>query len=90
MTAFIPRFKGGGMSEPLGEGSEVYSFFEKAQGKAAAKKITKALPLYWGSQPISAAPFYFGAVVFFMFVFGLFVVKGKDKWWIVAVVVVFV
>ncbi len=88
MTAFIPRFKGGGMSEPLGEGSEVYSFFEKAQGKAAAKKITKALPLYWGSQPISAAPFYFGAVVFFMFVFGLFVVKGKDKWWIVAVVVV--
>ena len=88
MTAFIPRFKGGGMSEPLGESSEVYSFFQKAQGKAAAKKVTQALPLYWGSQPISAAPFYFGAVVFFMFVFGLFVVKGKDKWWIVAVVVV--
>jgi hypothetical protein len=88
MTAFIPRFKGGGMSEPLGENSEVYSFFEKNQGKASAKKVTQALPLYWGSQPISAAPFYFGAVVFFLFVFGLFTVKGRDKWWIVAVVAV--
>ena len=88
MTAFIPRFKGGGMSEPLGENSEVYSFFEKNQGKAAAKKVTEALPLYWGSQPISAAPFYYGAVVCFLFVFGLFVVKGKDKWWILAVFVV--
>ncbi|PTN10479.1 membrane protein YfhO [Mangrovibacterium marinum] len=88
MTAFIPRFKGGGMSEPLGEKSEVYSFFEKNQGRAAAKQVTESLPLYWGSQPISAAPFYFGAVVFFLFVFGLFAVKGKDKWWIVAVVAV--
>ncbi|RKD92584.1 YfhO family protein [Mangrovibacterium diazotrophicum] len=88
MTAFIPRFKGGGMSEPLGENSEVYSFFEKNQGKAAAKKVTEALPLYWGSQPISAAPFYYGAVVFFLFVLGLFIVKGKDKWWILAVFIV--
>ncbi|WP_163716146.1 YfhO family protein [Mangrovibacterium lignilyticum] len=88
MTAFIPRFKGGGMSEPLGENSEVYSFFEKNQGKAAAKKVTEALPLYWGSQPISAAPFYYGAVVFFLFVLGLFIVEGKDKWWILAVFVV--
>ena len=88
MTAFIPRFKGGGMSEPLGESSDVYGFFEKAQGKASAKKVVEALPLYWGSQPISAAPFYYGAVVFFLFLFGLFVLKGRDKWWIVAVVVV--
>lgn len=88
VTAFIPRFKGGGMSEPLGESSEVYSFFEQNQGKAAAKKVTEALPLYWGSQPISAAPFYYGAVVFFLFVFGLFVVKGRDRWWIAAVFVV--
>lgn len=88
LTAFIPRFKGGGMSEPLGENSEVYSFFAQNQGKAAAKQVTEALPLYWGSQPISAAPFYYGAVVFFLFVFGLFVLKGREKWWILAVFVV--
>ena len=87
MSSFIPRFKGGGMSEPLDESSEVYKFFEENQGKAAAKNVVAGLPLYWGTQPISSAPFYFGAVLCFLFVFGLFVVKGKDKWWIVAVVV---
>jgi len=89
MTAFIPRFKGGGMSEPLSTNSETYKFFKEAQGEAAAKKYVKGgMPMYWGSQPISGAPFYFGAVLCFLFVLGLFLVKGKDKWWLFAVFVV--
>lgn len=88
MTAFIPRFKGGGMAEPVGENSQVYQFFEKNQGKDAAQRISTGLPLYWGSQPISNAPFYYGAVLCFLFVLGLFIVKGPDKWWIAAVVVI--
>ncbi len=86
MTAFIPRFKGGGMSEPLGTSSETYKFLAEAQGADQAKKtIAGGMPMYWGSQPISGAPFYFGAVLCFLFVFGMFIVKGKDKWWLVAV-----
>ena len=89
MTAFIPRFKGGGMSEPLSTSSETYKLLEKAQGAGPAKKMVEAgQPMYWGSQPISGAPFYFGAVLCFLFVFGMFVVNGKDKWWLVAVFVV--
>ncbi len=89
MTAFIPRFKGGGMSEPLSTSSETYKFLADAQGAQKAKQIAESgMPMYWGSQPISGAPFYFGAVLCFLFVFGLFVVKGKDKWWLVAVFVV--
>jgi len=89
MTAFIPRFKGGGMSEPLTTSSETYKFFTEAQGAQKAKQaIESGMPMYWGSQPISGAPFYFGAVLCFLFVFGLFVVKGKDKWWLLAVFVV--
>jgi len=86
MTAFIPRFKGGGMSEPLTTSSETYKFLAEAQGADKAKKMVESgLPMYWGSQPISGAPFYFGAVLCFLFVFGIFLVKGKDKWWLVAV-----
>lgn len=88
MTAFIPRFKGGSMSEPVGENSETYKLLEKSQGKEQAKQIAQNLPLYWGSQPISGGTFYFGAVLCFLFVLGLFIVKGKEKWWIVAAVVV--
>ena len=88
MTAFIPRFKGGGMAEPLGENSEFYKQLEKTQGKQRAKQIAQQAPLYWGSQPISGAPFYYGAVLCFLFVFGLFMVKGKEKWWIIATVII--
>ena len=88
MTAFIPRFKGGGMMEPLGENSSFYKELEKLQGKKLAEEYSKNAPMYWGSQPISGAPFYFGAVFCFLFVLSLFVVKGKDKWWLVAVVAV--
>ena len=88
MTAFIPRFKGGGMSEPLGTNSETYKFIAESQGAGAAKKMVEGgMPMYWGSQPISGAPFYFGAVLCFLFVLGIFLVKGKDKWWLLAVFV---
>jgi len=88
MTAFIPRFKGGGMSEPLTTSSETYKFLAESQGAGQAKKMVESgFPMYWGSQPISGAPFYFGAVLCFLFVFGLFLVKGKDKWWLLAVFV---
>ena len=88
MTAFIPHFKGGGMDESLGENSSIYKIVQKSQGKSLAKRICAHIPLYWGSQPISVAPFYFGSILCFLFVLGLFIVKGKEKWWIVAVVVV--
>jgi len=88
MTAFIPRFKGGGMSEPLGENSETYKLLENSQGKEQAKRISQSLPLYWGSQPIAGGTFYYGAVLCFLFVLGLFVLKGKEKWWLVSVVIV--
>lgn len=88
MTAFIPRFKGGGMTEPLGEDSNFYQEIKKVANARQAEQMAQNAPLYWGSQPISGAPFYFGAVLCFLFVFGLFITKGKDKWWIVATVVV--
>lgn len=87
-TAFIPRLKGGSMREPLGEDSNVYDLLARSQGKQNALRIANSLPLYWGSQPISGGPMYFGAVLCFLFVLGLFLVKGKDKWWIIATVVV--
>ncbi|MCF8450254.1 MAG: YfhO family protein [Taibaiella sp.] len=42
------------------------------------------LPLYWGPQPFLSGPVYFGAVVCFLFVLGLFSVKSPHKWWILA------
>ena len=48
----------------------------------------KHMPLYWGPQPFTAGPMYMGAISIFLFVLGLFLVKGREKWWILAATVV--
>lgn len=46
------------------------------------------LPTYWGEQPFTEGPVYVGAIVCFLFILGLFVVKGPEKWWVIAACVV--
>jgi hypothetical protein len=38
--------------------------------------------LYWGSQPYTNGPVYIGAVICFLFIFGMFYLDNKHKWWI--------
>jgi len=42
------------------------------------------LPLYWGPQPFISGPVYFGAVICFLFVLGIIVIRSPHKWWIIA------
>lgn len=44
---------------------------------------------YWGEKPSTSGGYYFGAIVCFLFVFGLFIVKSRLKWWTLAVTVLF-
>jgi hypothetical protein len=41
--------------------------------------------LYWGAQPFTNGPVYLGAVICFLFIFGMFYLDNKHKWWILAV-----
>lgn len=47
-----------------------------------AKQFVSAAPTYWGDQPFTEGPVYAGAVVCFLFVLGLFILKGPEKWWL--------
>ncbi|MGB5462358.1 MAG: YfhO family protein [Aureibaculum sp.] len=78
----IPRFYGGGSRENLGKESGSYQFLKDKIGRAQAKGFSENLPMYWGEQPIVEAPAYIGAVLIFLFVLGLFTVKGKLKKWL--------
>lgn len=81
---FIPRFMGGGNGEDVGKDSEIYQFFRNI-GASPIEALQEAQhsPTYWGDQPIVEAPAYVGAVVLFLFVFALFLVRGRLKWWLV-------
>ncbi len=85
MNLFIPRFMGGGNVEDVGVNSATYDYLMKrGLSPADAKDFVSAVPTYWGQQPIVAAPAYIGAVVLFLAIMGLFLVKGRLKWWLVA------
>lgn len=45
---------------------------------------------YWGEKPFTAGGYYFGAIVCFLYVFGLFIVRSRIKWWILATTVLFI
>jgi hypothetical protein len=44
---------------------------------------------YWGEKPGTSGPYYFGAIVCLMFVFGLFIVKHRIKWWVLSTTILF-
>ncbi len=81
---FIPRFMGGSNNEKLGEDSYIYRFLKDKGGRKQALSWTENAPMYWGDQPIVAAPAYIGAIMIFLFVLGIFLVKDNLKKWLVA------
>lgn len=42
------------------------------------------LPIYWGEQPSQAGPVFFGAIVCFLFVLGLVIIRSPHRWWMLA------
>jgi hypothetical protein len=84
---FVPRFMGGGTVEKLDKNSEFYQIIEEKAGKKVADDYSKQVLTYWGDQPIVEAPAYIGAVIFFLFFLGIFLVKGRLKQWLVAATV---
>lgn len=78
---FIPNFMGGSSSGGFSEDGEVAEVLNKYQ----SSHIAPHLPGYFGSQPMTSGPVYLGAVMVFLMVLGLFLIEGRNKWWIVAV-----
>ncbi len=83
----IPNFNGGSSSGELPLDSETGKLLKRA-GQPHLKETMKALPLYWGPQPFTAGPMYLGAVSIFLFVLGLFLCKGREKWWLLVATII--
>ena len=83
LNLFVPRLFGGGSVEKMGEDSRTYKYLiDQGVPRSQALEFSNNLQLYWGDQPIVAAPPYLGAVVLFLFLLGLLLVRGRAKWWL--------
>ena len=83
LNLFVPRLYGGATFENLGENSRTYDFLiDQGLPKTRALDFTSQIQTYWGDQPITSGPAYIGAIVFFLFILGLILVRKKAKWWL--------
>jgi hypothetical protein len=87
-TLLIPDFMGGASSMVLKKNSNTYEFIKNTYGAGEAKKFVMSVPLYWGKQPITSGPVYVGSIIVFLFILGMFLVKGRVKWWLFTVTIV--
>ena len=73
-SLLIPNVKGGA-SQPLTQSKTAM-----AKANQTYMPVYQSLGQYWGEQPGTSGPVYVGAFVVFLFVLGLFIVKGPMKW----------
>lgn len=94
MTILVPNLMGGGSSGDY-EGTESYDKMlallkQNGYPPKEAEKVANQIAgseLYWGDQPFTSGPIYFGAIVCFLFVLGMFVIKHPVKWALLGVAV---
>ncbi|HXC04344.1 MAG TPA: YfhO family protein [Bacteroidia bacterium] len=75
MTLMIPNFKGGA-SEQIGQ----HHADALKDVKEDMKQYVGQMDEYFGDQPFTSGPVYVGCIIVFLFVLGLFIVKGPIKW----------
>ena len=81
MSFMIPGFMGGANGIDVGTDSRLYrELVAKGVQPSSAADFCSYAPLYWGDQPFTAGNVYMGAVVCFLFLLGLLIVKGPYKW----------
>lgn len=85
LSFIIPGIMGGASTYDVGTDSELYkSLVRNGVPRQSAAQFCANVPLYWGDQPFTAGNVYMGAIVCFLFVLGLLIVKGPYKWAILA------
>ena len=88
MTLLIPNMYGGASGMKVKESSELVKAMQNngVEEGTIRQFISQPVPYlyYWGNQPSTSGPVYVGAIICFLFILGLFVVKGYLKWWLLA------
>lgn len=79
LTLLIPNFRGGAC-QPFDKNSQTVSVLRKNNAAQYINQFQK----YWGTQPWVDGPVYVGAIVVFLFILGLIIIKGPVKWWLLA------
>src|SRR5690606_25508564 len=82
---FIPRFMGGSSTEDFPEDSKtVEVLLRMGASPQEANQVLSQIPMYWVDQSFVSPPAYIVSIKIFLDVLGLFLVRGRLKWWAVS------
>jgi len=81
-TLLIPNLYGGSSGTRIDPDSRLGARTTRQLQQAGAN--ISWLPTFWGDKPFTSGPHYAGAVVIFLFILSLFVLRGPEKWWLLA------
>lgn len=86
LTFFMPDVFGEGSGNRFDENSKlVETLVSKNIPESQAIQLAQGLPKYWGGiQEGTGGTIYLGAIIFFLAIVGLVVIKDPIKWWILA------
>ncbi|MBB5622386.1 hypothetical protein HDE69_003461 [Pedobacter cryoconitis] len=88
-TFLIPNLYGGGTNRLDAKSNVAKAIETVGASPEQAAGFAAQMPVYWGDKPGTAGPYYFGSIVCLLFVFGLFIVRNRIKWWILATTILF-
>ncbi len=81
LTFLIPGYMGGSHATYPGTDSESFKILQQNRIENP-RQILNQIILYHGDKPYTSGPYYAGAIVLFLFILALFLVRGADKWWL--------
>ena len=79
LTILVPNTYGGSSGGTLDSSSELYKELKK-NGAQVGKEVQTYT--YWGDKVFTSGPVYFGALICFLFVLGMFVIRNPMKWYL--------
>ena len=90
MTLVVPNLYGGASGQELDKKSETYQTLRKNNIPTSnIKSFCKNVPTYWGDQPFTAGPVYFGIIFVALFILCIFSMPKQQYLWLLVGAVFF-
>jgi len=92
-TFLVPNLYGGESKPYDRDAQSVKVLTQKVQSGEVpaefANQVAQIIPRYWGTQPFTQGTVYLGAIVCFLFILGMIIIRSNVKWGLLAATVFF-
>lgn len=89
-SLLVPDVHGGSSGGLLSPSSNLYRTIQAQAPGAQLEADGIRSQTYWGDQPSTSGPVYFGAIICFLFVLGMCLIKSPMKWILLVATILFI